>query len=256
MLGPRDGRVVVLVHGFPFDRRMWRFQATKLANAGWRVVVPDLFGFGQSEGTGRPSMEAHADDLARLLDQLHVAKAIVAGFSMGGYVALAFAERHADRLDGLVLIDTRAEADTPEGKGKRDAVIVEVLGKGVRPLAMRQMASQFTEATRKNQRLLAEEVRDLMLSQAKAGVVAALQAMRDRPDRRPVLLALQAPCLVLVGEQDAVTPLVAAQAMAEAARAPLRVIAGAAHLSPMEKPQDVNAALLDWLAALPSPTSP
>lgn len=249
VLGPRDGPAVVLVHGFPFDRRMWRFQASSLANAGLRVIIPDLAGFGQSEVPGPVTVEGHAQDVLQLLDRLHVDKATVIGFSMGGYVALAVAELAPTRLSGLVLIDTRAEADTPEAKGRRDAVIVEVLGHGVRGLAIRQVETQFTSASRQTKRLLVEEVRDIMFQQPKASVVAALQAMRDRPDRREVLRGLQAPCLVLVGEHDTVTPPAAAQVMADLARAELVVIPGAAHLSPMEQPQAVNAALIDWFAS-------
>lgn len=249
VLGPRDGPAVVLVHGFPFDRRMWRFQASSLANAGLRVIIPDLAGFGQSEVPSPPTVEGHAQDIAQLLDRLHVEKATVVGFSMGGYVALAFADLFANRLTGLVLIDTRAEGDTPEAKGRRDAIIVEVLGHGVRGLAVRQIETQFTPATRQTKRLLVEEVRDMMFQQPKEAVTAALQAMRDRPDRRDVLRNLQVPCLVLVGEQDTVTPPAAAQVMADLSRAELVAIPGAAHLSPMEQPQAVNKALIDWFAS-------
>lgn len=249
VLGPRDGPAVVLVHGFPFDRRMWRLQAQALANAGLRVIIPDLWGFGQSEGPGHVSMEAHARDLAALLDRLHVGKATVVGFSMGGYVALAFAALTPERLDGLVLIDTRAEADGPDAKGRRDAAIVQVLERGVRPIAMAQINTQFTATTRTTQRLLVAEVRDLMLRQPKAGVVAALQAMRDRPDRRDLLCDLKAPCLVLVGEHDAVTPPAAAQILADLSRGELRLIPGAAHLAPMEQPDAVNQAIIDWISS-------
>lgn len=249
VLGSRGGQAVVLVHGFPFDRRMWRFQASSLANAGLRVIVPDLAGFGQSEEASQTTMEGHAQDVAQLLDRLHVEQATLIGFSMGGYVALAFAQLFPGRLQGLVLIDTRAEGDTPEAKGKRDAIIVEVLGHGTRGLAIRQIETQFTSASRQTKRLLVEEVRDMMFQQPKAAVLAALQAMRDRPDRRDVLRGLQVPCLVVVGEHDAVTPPAAAQVMADLARAELVVIPAAAHLSPMEQPQAVNAALIDWFAS-------
>lgn len=249
VLGPKDGKAVLLVHGFPLDRGMWRFQANALASAGLRVVIPDLAGFGQSEGASHTTMEGHARDLVALLDRLRVPKATVVGFSMGGYVALAFAHLAPSRLEGLVLVDTRAEADAADAKGRRDAAIVEVLGHGVRPLATKQIPGQLTEATRASQRLLVEEVRGIMLRQPKAAVVAALQAMRDRADLRETLRGLTVPCLVLVGEKDGVTPLAAAQVMADLSRGELQVIDGAAHLTPMEKPHDVNAALIDWFAS-------
>lgn len=259
--GPRDGPAVLLIHGFPFDRAMWRFQIPALTSAGYRVVVPDLPGFGHSEDPGRKevalaSVEAIAAELVRLLDRLRIAKCVVSGFSMGGYVALAVAAQVPTRLSGLVLIDTRAEADSTEGKAKRDATIAQVQKEGPRGLAMSLLAGQLTEATRKDERLLVEEVRTMMLRQPKASYVAALTAMRDRPDRHALLLTLSCPALVLVGDQDKVTPVESAKAMASALKdAELHVIAGAAHLSPMEQPDQVNEHLVAWLVKhLPAPT--
>lgn len=247
--GPREGPVVLLVHGFPFDRRMWRFQANALASAGLRVIVPDLAGFGASEGASPTTMDGHAQDLLTLLDRLRVPKATVCGFSMGGYVALAFAALAPSRLEGLVLVDTRAGPDSAEGRAKRDAVIADVQAHGSRGLVAKQVESQLTEATRRSQRLLVEEVRGLMLRQPKAAVLAALQAMRDRPDRLPLLRELKVPALVLVGSKDKVTPPEAAKEMAGALlNAELQVIEGAAHLTPMERPREVNQALIDWFS--------
>jgi 3-oxoadipate enol-lactonase len=258
--GPRDGLAVLLVHGFPFDRAMWRFQVGPLTAAGYRVVVAELPGFGRMEELGKPpapldSVDAMGAELWRLLDRLRIAKAVVAGFSMGGYVALAMAAQAPQRLLGLVLLDTRAEADTDAGRAKRDETIAQVQAQGTRALAAAMMANQLTEATRASERLLAEEVRAMMLRQPKATVAAALKAMRDRPDRRDLLPTLPAPVLVLVGDQDKVTPLDSAKTMLGAARqGELKVVEGAAHLSPMERPDDVNEALLDWLRRhVPSP---
>ena len=248
VLGPREGPAILLLHGFPYDRAMWRFQLGPLTTAGYRVVVPDLPGFGRSEGTAMQSMDAVAKDLVRLLDRLHVSRFVPVGFSMGGYVALAVAAQAPERLLGLALVDSRAEPDSPEAKAKRDATIADVQAHGTRGLAAGMMAAQLTEATRKEERLLAEEVRTMMLRQPKAAVAAAQGAMRDRPDRRDLLPKLGCPVLAVVGEQDAVTPPAAAKAMAEAARdGEVVVVPGAAHLSPMERPDEVNEALLGWL---------
>ena len=248
--GPRDGPAVLLIHGFPFDRRMWRFQANALATAGLRVIAPDLAGFGQSEGFSHLTMDGHARDLLQLLDRLHVPKVTVCGFSMGGYVALALAAAAPERLDGLVLVDTRAGADSEEAKARRDTAIDDVTAHGTRGLVAKLLETQLTEGTRRSQRLLAEEVRELMLKQPKATVVAALHAMRDRPDRLPLLRQLKVPALILVGEHDAVTPPEAAKEMAGALlNAEMHVIPGAAHLSPMERPHDVNSALIDWFSS-------
>jgi pimeloyl-ACP methyl ester carboxylesterase len=251
--GPREGPAVLLIHGFPFDRAMWRFQVAPLTAAGYRVVVVDLPGFGRSDQVGRQeappeSVDAMANDLCRLLDRLRIAKVVPVGFSMGGYVALALASRIKDRLSGLVLIDTRAEADSAEARKKRDETIAQVEAHGTRALAMAQMANQLTESTRSGERLLAEEVRTMMLRQPKATVAAALKAMRDRPDFRDLLPSLACPVLVLIGDQDKVIPMDSAKTILGASRkGELKVIEGAAHLSPMERPDEVNEALLDWL---------
>lgn len=251
--GPRGGPTLLLIHGFPFDRAMWRFQVGPLTAAGYRVVVAELPGFGRTEELGRPatpldSMDALAKELMGLLDRLHIPTVVPVGFSMGGYVALALAAAARDRLAGLILVDTRAEADSEEARKKRDATIADVNAHGTRGLATAMMPNQLTEATRSSERLLAEEVRTMMLRQPKATVAAALKAMRDRPDRRDLLPLLDCPVLVLVGSEDKVTPLDSAKTMLGASRkGELKVIEGAAHLSPMERPDDVNAALLEWL---------
>lgn len=246
--GPRDGPVVLLVHGFPFDRGMWRFQVGPLTQAGYRVVVPDLAGFGGTEGSFTTVEEA-ALDLLQLLQRLRIPKAVVVGFSMGGYVAQALAAVSPKSVAGLALVDTRAEADSPEGKAKREATIASVQQNGTRALAMAMIANQLTEGTRDSERLLTAEVRTMMLKQSKPGVLGALAAMRDRPDRRDLLKGLQVPALVVVGEKDGVTPPAAAQVMADLLRCELVTIPGAAHLSPMERPDEVNEALLGWLKA-------
>lgn len=251
--GPRDGPALLLIHGFPFDRAMWRFQVAPLTAAGYRVVVAELPGFGRTEELGKPlkpleSMDAMAAELLALLGRLRIHQVVPVGFSMGGYVALALAAAAPDRLAGLILVDTRAEADSEEARKKRDATIADVGAHGTRGLATAMMANQLTEATRASERLLAEEVRTMMLRQPKATVAAALKAMRDRPDRRDLLPGLACPILVVVGDQDKVTPLDSAKTMLGASRkGELKVIEGAAHLSPMERPDDVNEAFLDWL---------
>ena len=251
--GPREGPALLLVHGFPFDRAMWRFQVGPLTAAGYRVVVAELPGFGRTEQVGArdaplDSVDAMAADLVRLMDRLRIDRFVPAGFSMGGYVALALAAVIKDRLSGLVLIDTRAEADSEEARKKRDATIEQVQAHGTRALAMAMIANQLTEATRNSERLLTDEVRSMMLRQPKSAVVAALKAMRDRPDRRDLLKGLDCPVLIVVGEKDPVTPPAAATVMSDLARkSELVTIAGGAHLTPMERPDEVNEALLAWL---------
>src|ERR1041385_2269922 len=128
--GPRDGPAVLLVHGFPFDRAMWRLQVGPLSAAGYRLVLPDLPGFGRSEVPPAGSVDVMARDLLATLDRLRVQRFVACGFSMGGYVALALAALAPDRLAGLVLIDSKAGADSDEGKAKRDATVEKVNAHG------------------------------------------------------------------------------------------------------------------------------
>jgi 3-oxoadipate enol-lactonase len=238
------GRAVVLIHPFPFDGRMWRGTAEALAGV-CRVLLPDLRGFGGSElGSPDPSLADMADDVAALLDHLGIARATVGGMSMGGYVALAFAARHRARLDGLILADTRAAADSAQAAAGRSGALALVEGQGVAALVDQQLPALLsnspTEAVR-------QQVRELG-RQSPAGVMAAIRALRDRPDRRPELAALACPTLVIVGSEDKLSPPTEAATMAQSIRgARLVEIPGAGHLSHLERPAEVVAALASFL---------
>jgi len=239
------GPALLLLHAFPLDARMWAPQRDALG-AVRRVITPDLAGFGRARGLApRATLDAHADDLARLLDALELPRVTLLGLSMGGYIALAFAQRHRDRLLGLVLADTRATPDTAEAKAGRGASIAKVEAEGVASLAQTLLP-----------RLLAgtapDEVRERVLAiaseQPPAAVIAALEAMRDREDRTPVLASLDIPALVIVGEADALTPPAEAEQLQRALpRGSLAVLDGAGHLSNLEAEEAFNAVLLAWL---------
>lgn len=249
--GPRDAPVVLLAHGFPFDGMMWTKQIGPLTAAGFRVVVPDLRGFGRSEPQPDASMDAMADDLVALLDRERIETAIVVGFSMGGYVALSFAVRFQHRLRALVLCDTRAEPDGEEARAKRYETIADVKARGVQVVASAMMSKLVTTAALAERAALVSEVREMMLRQSVAGVVAALAGLAERPDRQTQLAGIAVPTLVMVGADDTVTPVAASEALAAGIPgALLAVIPGAAHLSPMEQPQTFNRLLVDFLGAL------
>lgn len=233
---------VVLVHAFPLDGRMWDAQRNHLA-AHTRVLAPDLPGFGASAGhPAGPDLDAWADALERLLaGRLGPRPAIVCGLSMGGYVALRLAGRHPARLAGLVLADTRARADDAAGRRARDEAIDTVSTDGVAALVETLLPKLLAEESPDE---LRGRVRDLALQQSREAVVAALRAMRDRPDSTPVLERVRVPTLVVAGEHDALTPPHEAAAMA--ARLPagkLVVIEGAGHLSNLERPDLFTAAV-------------
>jgi 3-oxoadipate enol-lactonase len=239
------GAPLVLLHAFPLDARMWEHQRAKLS-AKYRVVTPDLAGFGRARALPkRRSLEAHADDIAALLTALALPKATLLGLSMGGYIALAFARRYPDRLAGLILADTRATGDSAEAKAGRARSIAQVETQGVAALAEALLPRLLTERAAPEIR---ERARRIASEQPPEGVIAALSAMRDRADETPVLAGLAVPALVLVGSDDALTPPSEAKRMAEALpRGSLTVIEGAGHLSNLEAEEAWSAALIEWL---------
>lgn len=248
-----DGQPIVFLHGFPHDRTLWAAQRVALAPQA-RCIVPDLRGFGHSSTHGPHSVEQYADDVAALLDHLGVARAVVCGLSMGGYVAMALWRRHPDRVTALVFCDTRAGADTDEGKARRDELAAMVKQGGTRVIADAQLTGMVGATTRERRPEVVAALRAMMGRQSAAGVIGALQALRDRPDARETLRTVSVPSLVLVGEEDVLTPIKEARAIAEAlpsaARVRLEIIAGAGHVPCLERPAATTHALSDFLATL------
>jgi 3-oxoadipate enol-lactonase len=238
------GEPLVLVHAFPLDGRMWTATARSLADR-CRVLVPDMRGFGASDlGGSEPSIADMADDVAALLDSLGLPRASVGGLSMGGYVALAFAARHRSRLERLILADTRAAADSEVARAGRADALALVAQDGVPALVERQLATLLSPAASAAVR---EHVRGLG-KQSREGVSAGIRALRDRPDRRAELAAIGCPTLVIVGTEDKISP---PAEMADLARAipgaRLVEIAGAGHLSNLEKPSEFSAAIAHFI---------
>lgn len=230
------GRPLVLLHAFPFDHRIWE----RLDVPGRQLILPDLRGFGETPL--RPYVLADlADDVASLLDALGLARATIGGLSMGGYVALAFAARHPGRLEALILADTKAGPDSPEARQAREESIALVRSHGVGAYVDKQLPRLLAPAAGEP---LRDELRRLG-RQAPEGVIAGLEALRDRPDRRSELSRIACPALVIVGSDDVLTPPSEAQTMATALpNARLVQIVGAGHLSPIEAPAAFSAALL------------
>jgi 3-oxoadipate enol-lactonase len=230
-----SGRPLVLLHAFPFDRRIWK----GLGVPGRTLILPDLRGFGESPL--HPYVIADlADDVASLLDALGLGRAAIGGLSMGGYVALAFARRHRGRLEGLVLADTRAGADSAEARQARDQMIALVRAQGVSAYLDKQLprllSPSASEAVRAQTRALGD--------QRPESVITGLEAMRDRPDRRAELSDIGCPAVVVVGAADGLTPPAEARDMAAAIRgARLVELPSAGHLSNLEAPEAFAAAL-------------
>ena len=245
-----SGPPLVLLHPFPLDRSSWGPLLEALAKD-HRVIAPDLRGFGESTPfTKSPSVDTAASDVAALLDELGITEpAIVAGISMGGYVALAFARRHPRRLRALVLCDTRAEADDAAGRAAREQTIALVREKGVGALVEKMLPKLVRDAGSD----LAAEIRRIASSQPAAAVADALRMMRDRPDSTPGLASITVPTLVVVGAEDAITPPPLSEKLASSIPgARLETIADAAHLAPFEKPEEFARLLRSFEVSLPA----
>lgn len=250
------GRPLVLLHAFPLSSAMWLDQREGLS-ARARVITPDQRGFGgsplgPSSATDAPSLDACADDLADLLDALGLGQVVLGGLSMGGYVAMAFLRRHPERVEALLLADTKASADAEPARANRlriaDALDTDpassVLVDDVLPALL-------GEATTSGRPLVTGRVRGLLQAAPAPAAAWAQRAMAARPDSLDVLRGTDVPALVVVGEQDALSPVADAQAMAEALpQGRLVVLPEAGHLSSLETPDLFNAAVLELLDSL------
>jgi len=245
-----SGIPVLFVHGFPHNRTLWAPQTSALVDQA-RCIAPDLRGFGETDVVPPYSMDQYADDLAGLLDALQIERAVVAGLSMGGYVAFALWRRHRARVWALVLADTRAGADSEEARARRRELIALARAQGSAAVADAQVTGMVGKTTR-TRRPEAERAVHAMLAAAPVdGVVGALEAMLGRPDSTPTLRTIDVPTLVVVGDEDTLTPVKEARAMHEAiAGSRLQVLAGAGHVSNFERPAAFNHTLCEFLAEL------
>lgn len=239
------GPAVVFLHGYPLDRTIWRHQLEHLS--GVRRIAPDLRGMGRSDSPDLGySMSTYAEDVAGLLDVLGEEGAVLCGLSMGGYVAFEFLRRFPDRVRGLVLMDTKAEADTPDGRRGRDQQLAMVREEGAGALAAAMLPKLLAPGAPP---ALVEQLRAMITRTPVAGIAGALTAMRDRADSRPLLPELgRIPVLVVTGEVDALIPPPVAEAMAAAIPgARLQVVPGAGHLPPLERPEETTRLLQAFL---------
>lgn len=246
------GPAILFIHGYPLDHSMW--EAQLLGLDGWMRIAPDLRGMGQSDAPDLGySMATYAEDLIALITALGLEQVVLCGLSMGGYVAFEIVRRAPERVRGLVLMDTRAEADTAEGRKARDAEAARAREGGAEAIANNMIGRLFAPQTAATQPAVVERIRQVMVATPQAGLLGAIGALRDRPDSFALLPQLtELPALVIVGEEDKVTPPDRAQAMVDALpRGELVVIPGAGHLAPLERPDTVNSALRGFLERLP-----
>jgi 3-oxoadipate enol-lactonase len=242
------GRPVVLIHGYPFNRSLWNEQIEVLSQ-NHRVIAPDLRGFGESEASdGTATMNRMAQDVALLLNHLGIARATIAGLSMGGYVALAFYKQLSSRVRALILADTRAQADTAEAKQTRAQQAEKALSEGMAGIADAMLPKLLTPETVSKHPDIVKRVRDMMLKTKPEGAAAALRGMAERDDLTSLLSKISVPTLILVGAEDAITPVADSEKMNQAiADSRLVVLENAGHVSNLERTEQFNDALLDFL---------
>lgn len=243
---------LVLLHAFPVGARMWEAQHA-LSASGWRVVMPQFRGFDCSttDGAAATTLDDYAGDVADLLDTLGVRHAVIGGLSMGGYVAFALHRRHPELFRGLILADTRADADTPDARANRQRLIALAGTGGVAAIADEMVPKLLGASTHARHPEIESKLRALIAANQPPAVQAALHAMMTRDDSSGRLSAITVPTLVIVGTDDVLTPPAMSQAMADSIpQATLAVLADAGHLSNMEQPQAFNAEVLAFLEGI------
>ncbi|RKN35866.1 alpha/beta fold hydrolase [Streptomyces hoynatensis] len=258
--GGRDGAVgdpLVLVHGHPFDRSMWRPQLRWFSRYGRRVIAPDLRGYGETTVVpGTTTLDVFARDLAALLDHLGVRRCVLGGLSMGGQIVMEFLRLFPERVGGLLLADTLCAPETPGGRAARYAMAERLLAEGMAGYAAealpRMMAAYNVEALPS----VARHVLGMMRGTPPEGAAAALRGRAVRPDYAPVLRRVAVPTLVVVGQDDEYTPVADARRLHELIPGSvLTVVPGAGHLPNLERSTEFNAALRAFLDGLDRPAT-
>ena len=249
-LGEGPGDPLVLLHAFPLNGKMFEPQMTAFSGER-RVVAPDYPGFGRSPRTpAQPDMRYYAEGLSDLLDRLNFGRVILGGVSMGGYVAFECMRLFPERISALVLAGTRPDPDPLEMREVRNEMALSVARDGVEVLVELQMERLLSSESLQDQGLV-EKVRAIILENSPDGAVAALGAMRERPDSRPLLGEIGVPTLVVGGEEDDISSTEVMGAMAaEIPGASHLTLPNVAHLSNLEAPEQFNAVLGDFLKGL------
>jgi pimeloyl-ACP methyl ester carboxylesterase len=248
-----EGDPILFIHGFPLDHSMWRHQIEHFS-ATHRILAPDLRGFGGSTAsTGVVTMAQFADDMAGLLDAIgETRKVVVCGLSMGGCIALQFAERHPLRLRGLILCDARAAADSPEAAAGREATADRVLKEGVGFLPPTYIPRLFSGKTQQERPSVVEDITRVIAGANAVGVAAAGRGLGRRSDMNWFLPTIPCPVLSIVGAEDVIsTPEEMRAYTTTIPNSRFVEIPDVGHMSPLESPEAVNDAIGAFLQSLP-----
>ncbi|TWT12627.1 alpha/beta fold hydrolase [Reyranella sp. CPCC 100927] len=240
---------LLLVHGHPFDRSMWQPQCEAMSRHGWRVIVPDLRGYGETTVVpGKTTLDVFARDLAALLDHLGIARVAIGGLSMGGQIVMEFCRLFPDRVRGVVLAATFPRAETDEGKQVRNATADRLLKEGMAVYAEELLPKMVAARTIAEQPAVAAHVMRMMRQAPPKGSAAALRGRAERPPYEDTLAALSVPGLVVVGNEDAFTTRADADGMHALIRHSTLVwMEGIGHMPNLEAEAAFNDALAQFL---------
>lgn len=251
--GKNELRAYLLLHAFPVGANLWEPQIHNIPE-GWRLITPDLRGFGGSTELDSPSalsMADYSDDVVDLLEELGVKQAVIGGCSMGGYAALGLYQARPDLFDGLVLANTRAGADSPEARANRRNMLALVDREGPSGVAREMTPKLIGKTTKETNPSVEANVRRLIKQQSPVAIRSAIHRMMHRTDSMPVLAQVSVPSLVITGEEDEMIPVDESRKMAAAITgASLVIVPGAGHLANMEQPDAFNNALNSFLSTL------
>lgn len=246
-------KALVLLHAFPIGANLWEPQMRAIPR-GWRLITPDLRGFGgstETDSVGALSIGDYAEDVVDLLAELGVARAVIGGCSMGGYAALALYQSNPELVSALVLANTRAGADSPESRANRRNMLALVDREGPSGVAREMMPKMLSQLTKETNPSVEANVRRLIKQQSPIAIRTAIHRMMHRPDSMAMLPGVAVPTLVITGADDQMIPVDESRRMAAAIPgATLVIVPGAGHLANLEQPEAFNAALTQFLATL------
>ena len=244
-----SGPDLVLIHPFPANHGIWGPVAVMLSTR-YRVILPDVRGLGRSSpGDGPATMEKHAEDLRRLIDELGLTKAAFGGNSIGGYILFEFWRRFRERVSALILVDTRAGADSDDARKTRLQAADDVLNRGTEPFIAAQVLRLLGESTQSNRPDKVAEAKRMMMQASASGIAAVQRGMAERPDSNATLGSISVPTLVMAGEEDTLTTPLEMETMHRSIRGSIfRRIPKAGHYSPFEQPDEVHRVIRDFLA--------
>lgn len=247
------GTPVVLLHPFPVHHEFWNEIAPKLATR-YQLIFPDLRAHGRSEvGKGAAGMAKHAADLLRLLETLEIPKAVLVGVSIGGYILFEFWRQYRERVLALVLANTRAEADTEQGRANRLKSIADSRLHGTGPFFDAQTQNLIGETTRRTRPDIVAKARAMMQMMSVDGLAATQRGMAERPDSTSTLRTINVSTLIIAGEEDTVTPIGNSQLLhQQIAGSRLQIVARGGHYAALEHPDEFGRTLRQFLDELRS----